>query len=254
MVPAMTKTAQALNQLLTYLAHIEPKTLREFKPDLLILAGNSLPALTQYAGDCAQRLACPLLLVGGHGHATQHLVDQLQHVHLLPAGQFDFNWSEAGLNGFVLTQQGCSQPLYYERLSQNTGENARFAWQVVQRYHLTAQRVALIQDPFLQRRTRLTFGQNWPATTCFYTANPELPKFLSLKPQIKTQPATAATWWSQPYLLALAVGEIQRLQDTPQGYGPCGAGFIPHVTVPTEVLQAAQLLQQRYALATQIKR
>lgn len=250
----MTQAATALNQLLTYLAQVEPTTLRDFQPDLLILAGNSLPVLTEFAGKCAQLVDCPLLLVGGHGHATQYLITQLHQLNLLPAHQSVRYWSEAGLNGLVLTQQGFTQPLYYERLSRNTGENARFAWQVVQRYHLAARRVALIQDPFLQRRTRLTFTKNWPVTTQFYTVNPKLPKFLSLRPQIRTQPTIAATWWPQTYLLALAVGEIQRLQDTPKGYGPRGAGFIPHVTVPTAVLQAASWLQQQYALATQIQR
>lgn len=250
----MDQTATALNQLLTYLAHSETTTLADFQPDLVILAGNSLPALTLFAGEIAQKRHCPLLLVGGHGHATQHLVTQLQQAGLLSQQQNTRYLSEAGLNGLVLAQQGLQQPIYYERLSRNTGENARFAWQVVQRYHLSAQRVALVQDPFLQRRTRLTFAKNWPHTTWFYTANPDLPHFTALSPQVRTIPASAATWWAPDYLLALAVGEVQRLQDTPQGYGPAGAGFIPHVTVPAAVLQAATALQQQYHLTTHIQR
>ncbi|QGG60908.1 ElyC/SanA/YdcF family protein [Loigolactobacillus bifermentans] len=250
----MMNPAVALNQLLAYLAHSETTTLATFQPDLVILAGNSLPSLTLLAGEVAQKQHCPLLLVGGHGHATQHLVDQLQHADLLPLAQSTRGVSEAGLNGMVLARQGLQQPIYYERLSRNTGENARFAWQVVQRYQLSAKRVALLQDPFLQRRTWLTFVENWPLTTQFYSVNPELPQFRTLTPALKTVPASAAQWWSQPYLLALAVGEIQRLQDTPQGYGPNGAGFIPHVKVPVPVLQAAAALQQHYQLAAQIQR
>ena len=40
----------------------------------------------------------------------------------------------------------------------------------------------------------------------------------------------------------MITGEIRRLQDNPQGYGPAGAGFIGHVDFPSEVTAACQRL------------
>ena len=44
--------------------------------------------------------------------------------------------------------------------------------------------------------------------------------------------------------LTLLLGEIPRLRDDENGYGPRGKGFLAHVDIPEEVEAAFQLLQQ----------
>lgn len=48
----------------------------------------------------------------------------------------------------------------------------------------------------------------------------------------------ASRLWRLPRFLGLVMGEIPRLRDDEEGYGPKGKGFIVHVDVPDEVEEA----------------
>lgn len=49
--------------------------------------------------------------------------------------------------------------------------------------------------------------------------------------------------WDVDRYRALLMGEVPRLRDDEEGYGPRGAGFIAHVDVPDEVERAWELLR-----------
>ena len=55
---------------------------------------------------------------------------------------------------------------------------------------------------------------------------------------------TGSGLWDIERYLSMITGEIRRLQDNPQGYGPAGAGFIGHVDFPPEVTEACQQLAE----------
>ena len=44
--------------------------------------------------------------------------------------------------------------------------------------------------------------------------------------------------WDIERYISLLMGEIPRLSDDENGYGPKGKGFIAHVEIPTEVRKA----------------
>lgn len=44
--------------------------------------------------------------------------------------------------------------------------------------------------------------------------------------------------WQMDRFLDLVTGEIPRLRDDADGYGPQGKAFIPHVDIPPEVEEA----------------
>ena len=48
--------------------------------------------------------------------------------------------------------------------------------------------------------------------------------------------------WSIGRFTALLLGEVRRLHDDEEGYGPRGAGFIDRVDVPTDVMDAYRRL------------
>ena len=50
--------------------------------------------------------------------------------------------------------------------------------------------------------------------------------------------------WPVTRYLGLLLGELPRLQDTPEGYGPRGKDFISHVTFPPEILDAWRQLRE----------
>ncbi len=55
--------------------------------------------------------------------------------------------------------------------------------------------------------------------------------------------------WPVARYPALLLGELPRLQDTPEGYGPRGKDFISHVTFPPEILDAWRQLREDAQLA-----
>ncbi|MEV6845507.1 hypothetical protein [Actinoplanes sp. NPDC051411] len=53
-----------------------------------------------------------------------------------------------------------------------------------------------------------------------------------------------AGMWSLDRYVSLLMGEVPRLTDDADGYGPAGRGFIAHVDVPAEVHRALDHLKE----------
>ena len=56
--------------------------------------------------------------------------------------------------------------------------------------------------------------------------------------------------WSMERYVNLLMGEIPRLRDDENGYGPRGKGFIAHVDIPEEVLHAFEELKHVFGSET----
>ena len=54
--------------------------------------------------------------------------------------------------------------------------------------------------------------------------------------------------WNMARYLNLLMGEIPRLTDDENGYGPRGRGFIAHVDVPDGVQAAFEFLKDAYGV------
>ena len=52
--------------------------------------------------------------------------------------------------------------------------------------------------------------------------------------------------WDMDRYITLLMGEIPRLSDAPDGYGPAGKNFIAHVDIPPEVAEAFSELKKEY--------
>jgi uncharacterized SAM-binding protein YcdF (DUF218 family) len=111
-----------------------------------------------------------------------------------------------------------------ERRSTNCGNNVEFARDLVLRSGLSPASVALVQDPTMQRRMDAVARQLWPTV------------------QLTNRPGPDSRHWPLQRWVALVVGEVPRLRDDVDGYGPRGRGYIALVDVPQEVESAyAQL-------------
>ena len=53
--------------------------------------------------------------------------------------------------------------------------------------------------------------------------------------------------WEIDRYISLLMGEIPRLSDDENGYGPKGKGFIAHVDIPSEVRNAFDELCNEYS-------
>ena len=106
-----------------------------------------------------------------------------------------------------------------ERDSRNCGENVVLARDVVRAAGLAPSTVALVQDPTMQRRMDAVFRLAWPDAVAVNRPGPRHGRFA----------------WPHDRWVALVMGEVPRLRDDADGYGPRGRGFQAHVDVPPEV-------------------
>jgi uncharacterized SAM-binding protein YcdF (DUF218 family) len=178
--------------------------------DLMLLFGGSLPAgWDRAAAAVAAGRVGTLMLVGGHGHTTDVLRD------LVGAGP---EAAEADLMAEHLRRTQGIEEVLLERDSTNCGDNVAFARDLALRNGLRPRTVALVQDPTMQRRMDAVFRLVWPEAV----------------PVNRPAPDGRDTWPRERWI-SLVMGEVPRLRDDEQGYGPRGRGFIAHVDVPNEV-------------------
>lgn len=103
----------------------------------------------------------------------------------------------------------------------------------------------------MQRRTMATFARVWQGAT----TPPQWLSFPGCSPVLEQTDGQlgfaggGAGLWPVTRYLALLLGELPRLQDSPEGYGPRGKDFISHVTFPPAILDAWRQLREDDRLA-----
>ena len=206
--------------------------------DLVVLAGNALLWTLEGAVKKARTTGVPLLISGGIGHSTRLLaaaVDAHPVYRKALAGQT----SEARLLGDIAAMfLGLDQSrLLVEDASTNCGENSTFSRRFLDDIGFTTTSMLLIQDPLMQRRTDASFRQAWADTACPTILNwpVQVPRLGYRNDRIDYLQSPNSRKWAPERFLSLLTGEIQRLTDDENGYGPRGKGFLPHVDIPDDV-------------------
>ena len=99
----------------------------------------------------------------------------------------------------------------------------------------------------MQKRIHASFQKEWAEE------NVTLISFAAFVPHVTQKNGELyfeddSIWglWSMEHFLSLILGEIPRLYDDENGYGPNGRGFISHVEVPAEILEAYERVQKVY--------
>ena len=209
--------------------------------DLVVLAGNALLWTLEGAVKTARATGVPLLISGGIGHSTGLLataVDAHPVYRKALAGQT----SEARLLGDIAAMfLGLDQSrLLLEDASTNCGENARFTRRVLDGLGLAPGAMLLVQDPLMQRRTDASFRQAWEDAQCPRIVNwpVQIPQLGYHAGRIDYLNSPNSKKWTPERFMSLLTGEIPRLVDDENGYGPRGKGFLPHIDIPREVLAA----------------
>lgn len=143
----------------------------------------------------------------------------------------------------AIEAQGCR--ILIEDQSTNCGLNASFTSNILdQEGFQDIKSCIIIQDPTMMRRTRASFEKTYedaPSRVVFTGC----PVFV---PQVQVDSNGSLVYnssvvdsselWSIPRFLELTLGEIPRLRDDRDGYGPNGRGFISHVDIPAPVERA----------------
>ncbi|WP_251844223.1 YdcF family protein [Enterococcus durans] len=235
---------QDWNQLLTFLADKSSSQIDE--ASLVILAGNCLPILAHKAAEIYQKgQVKKIFLVGGIGHATAKL-----HRNFEKQGIFlDPTLSESEMCFQYLKEKYRlpNEAFLLETASTNSGENARNALAILRQEGELPRQILLMNDPTLQRRTKATFEKVWQTENVkFINYVPFVPQVVAIGEEIQfTQPELDGQW-SKEYFYALVLGEMVRLKDDENGYGPNGKGYMNHVEMPETVWSAYRRITAQF--------
>lgn len=217
----------------------------------IVLAGNAVIPTIDHAFQLAVRHRLPVVITGGIGHSTIWLyraVAAHPRYHVVACE----GRSEAAILADIGRQfwQIPDDRLLLETASTHCGENVDFSWDTLCRHGITPTSLIVVQDPTMQRRTLATFAR-------LRASNPAVPPCLSSPGYIPALQKSAdgadfvaapGAGWSLDRFAALVLGEIPRLYDSPQGYGPAGRGFIVHVDIPDRVMDAWRRLTRSPAV------
>jgi DUF218 domain len=256
-----SSTATDINLIASFLAHERILELSQTPPtDCLVLCGSAILHCAETVFSALQNrhnLAKTLVICGGIGHSTQYLYNTIAHsskyatlsreIQGLPESRVLSLILERFYDAASIARAGCK--IIIEDRSTNCGANAIETRKVLEANKISTPRsFIIVQDPTMSLRTlaafRKTYGNMSPP--------PSLMACPSFVPRVQMNDGKLeyvanrvdpAGLWEMDRFCDLVVGEVPRLRDDDQGYGPRGKGFIGHVAIPEEVEEAWRRLE-----------
>ena len=207
--------------------------------DVMVLFGGSVMA----GGDVLAKaihedVAKRYLIVGGAGHTTPVLREKMQPFlpHLDTSAM-----QEAEIFQCYLQCRYGVQADFLETASTNCGNNITHLLLLLEKEKIPHESMILTQDGSMQRRMGATLRKFAPDTQIIH--------FSCYEAQVKEDLSYTQTipgMWDIDHYITLLLGEIARLRDDEQGYGPKGKNFIAHEDIPDPVEEAFRTLNGYY--------
>lgn len=210
--------------------------------DLMVLFGGSILCGGDVLAEAMQnRVAKKYIIVGGAGHTTETL---RKEVHRLFPELTTAGLPEAEIFARYLKFKYNLEPDYLECNSTNCGNNITYLLDLLREHHLALNSVILSQDATMQLRMAAGLRKYQPEVTIVnyaaYCAN------VVVREDKLTYSQVPLGMWEMERYIALLSGEIPRLSDTPEGYGPKGKNYIAPVDIPLEVQSGLKSLKEKY--------
>lgn len=224
--------------------------------DMIIILGNAIPYISELAAKAYKSgLAKDIMIVGGIGHSTKYLIENV----LQDNRYKDINVkdkSEADILRQLIAKEEDIEPekIIIENKSTNCGSNAYEALKLLKERKQIPKSIILIQDPTMQLRSHFSFLKEWQLEKALIISySPFIPQLKISANNYEFMNAGIKGLWTKDRFMDLIMGEIPRLRDDANGYGPNGKGFISHVDIPGEVLGSYQRLVTKYSVYNKIK-
>lgn len=212
--------------------------------DVLILFGGSiLEGWDVAAKAMLNGIAKNLVLVGGEGHTTESLRNVIKKAY--PQIETE-NKTEAALMGEYLKFKYNIKDYYLENKSTNCGNNVTYVLQLLKENNIKAENAIIIQDSSMQHRMDAIFRKYNTGIEIINYAAYDVKVIVKDNKLVFDNPDIIGMWDMERYI-SLLMGEIPRLYDNENGYGPNGTGYIAHVDIPDDVLEAFEGLKLNYS-------
>ena len=222
--------------------------------DLFVLFGGGVSGIVdELARAMEAGLARRYAIVGGRGHAT-YLLDRSFECELPDAGGTPAALPRAGvdseaemLDALLRSRYGMRADVLETR-STNCGNNISRLMDLLEGEGATPASVVLCQDAVMQRRMGATWRRQAREREGF--ARTKVVCWAAYQAELEWRDGRLG-WrraprgiWPVDRYVELLSGEVARLTDDEDGYGPCGRDYLEHVDVPDEVSDAAETLRE----------
>ena len=201
--------------------------------DVMVLFGGSIIAGGDVLAQAIKNnVAKTYVVVGGVGHTTQSLRDTVQK--LYPEIQTK-DKPEAEIFQAYLQYLYSLKADYLETGSTHCGNNITNLLALLEDNAVPYENIILCQDATMQLRMCATLRKHRPDLGII--------NYATYKAQIApdlTFTDSIPGMWPIDRFTSLLLGEIKRLADTPEGYGPNGKNFLAHVDIPKKVEEACE--------------
>ncbi|KAK5273870.1 hypothetical protein LTR99_000875 [Exophiala xenobiotica] len=254
-----TSTISDINAISEFLASEDISTLHGCPPvDVLVFCVSAVLPIAHEVFSALEttqpKLAKTVVICGGIGHSTRLLYEAVRKnpKYQSIADQID-GLPEAAILNKILKNfyprlvdqiEAGAFKLLIEDKSTNCGANASETRKLLDQHFIPLPKsVIIVQDPTMSLRTIASFRKTYAdvSPTPKFQGCPTFVPLMALdegssEPHFQTSAAyQELELWDHQRFFDLIMGEIPRLRDDENGYGPKGKGFIAHVDVPGDI-------------------
>ncbi len=212
--------------------------------DVMVLFGGSIMCGGDVLAQAMKNhIAKKYVIVGGAGHTTETL--RLKMHKEFPDIE-TVGLSEAEVFAKYLKHQYGLAPDFLECKSTNCGNNITYLLDLLKDNGISFSSIIISQDATMQYRMEAGLRK------CV-SNNIKIINYAVYAVKVVVDNSTLTydkeIWgmWEIDRYISLLMGEIPRLSDDENGYGPKGKGFIAHVDIPSEVRNAFDELCNEYS-------
>ena len=212
--------------------------------DVMVLFGGSIIC----GGDVLAKamknnIAKKYIIVGGAGHTTEALRIKMNRE--FPSVETN-GLSEAEIFANYLKYKQELEVDYLECNSTNCGNNITFLLDLLKENKISFNSIILAQDATMQYRMEAVLRKYINDNIIIINYAVYSAKVIIKNSDFAFEDRILGMWDIERYIMLL-MGEILRLSDNEDGYGPNGKGFIAHVNIPNEVEKAFLELKEVYS-------
>lgn len=211
--------------------------------DVMVLFGGSILCGGDVLAEAMKhQIAQKYVIVGGAGHTTETLREAMSRE--VPEIRTE-GMPEAEIFQAYLEYRYGRKADLLECESTNCGNNITYLLRLLKNNCVPYQRIILTQDATMQRRMDATLRKHAGEEVEIINYAAYQVKVVGKNSNLVFDRKIWGMWPLERYL-NLLLGEISRLSDTPEGYGPSGKDYIVHVEIPEEVKIAFSQLKKKY--------
>lgn len=209
------------------------------RADVMVLFGGSIISGGDVLAAAIQnQVAGKYVIVGGAGHTTETL---RQKVHKEYPDIITEGLTEAEVFNSYLKEVYGLEADYLETESTNCGNNITNLLELLRSNDIEFQSIIICQDATMQHRMYAGL-RKYVSEDIVIINYAAYQAHVVVHDNVLAYSSNIVGMWEMDRYVELLLGEIPRLSDRAEGYGPNGKNYIAHVDIPDEVQRAFETL------------